>query len=107
MAKFAEAVKQLSGGSTLLVDEIHPQFLKVQDISELSWLTCLYNAVWTLGTVPLRWQTGGGFKKGDQRVFSKYRALHHSHPGKVYARVLEWRVHLLVKPHNSLPTPGW
>ncbi|KAK3548517.1 hypothetical protein QTP70_013366 [Hemibagrus guttatus] len=54
------------------------------------------------GTVPLDWATGVVvplFKKGDRRVCSNYRRITLlSLPGKVYSRVLERRVRLLVEP---------
>ncbi len=42
------------------------------------------------------------FKKGDRRVYSHYRGITFlSPPGKVYARVLERRIRLLVEPQNQ------
>ena len=38
------------------------------------------------------------FKKWDQRVCSNYQGTHSQPPGKVYSRVLERRVQLLVEP---------
>ncbi|MDF4995661.1 reverse transcriptase family protein, partial [Vibrio parahaemolyticus] len=68
----------------------------------LSWLTRLCSIAWTSGAVPLVWPTGVVvpiFKKGDQRVCSNYRGITLlSLPGKVYARVLEKRVRLIVEP---------
>ena len=55
------------------MDEICPELLKAQDVVELSWLTHLWNIPWTLGTLPLEWQSGmvvPHFKKVDQRVYS-------------------------------------
>ncbi len=78
------------------VDEIRPQFLKALDVVGLLWLTRLYNLAWTSGAVPLDWQSKlvvSLFKKGDQRVCSKYRGITLlSLPGKVYSGVLERRV---------------
>ncbi|KAK3560499.1 hypothetical protein QTP86_009653 [Hemibagrus guttatus] len=58
--------------------------------------------VWQSGTVPLDWETGVVvplLKKGDRRVCSNYRVITLlSLPGKVYSRVLERRVRLLVEP---------
>ncbi|TWW59477.1 hypothetical protein D4764_06G0010070 [Takifugu flavidus] len=68
----------------------------------LSWLTRLCNIAWTSGAVPLDWQTGVVvpiFKSGNQRVCSNYRGITLlSLPGKVYARVLEKRIRLIVEP---------
>ncbi|TWW77246.1 hypothetical protein D4764_12G0006360 [Takifugu flavidus] len=56
----------------------------------------------TSGAVPFDWQTGVVvpiFKSGDQRVCSNYRGITLlSLPGKVYARVLEKRIRLIVEP---------
>lgn len=51
--------------------------------------------------MPLEWETWVVvllFKKKDQMVYFNYRGnTLHSLPGKVYAKVLEKRNHLLVK----------
>uniref|UniRef100_A0AAR2JQE7 Reverse transcriptase domain-containing protein n=1 Tax=Pygocentrus nattereri TaxID=42514 RepID=A0AAR2JQE7_PYGNA len=101
-AEVAKVVKKLLGGRAAGVDEIRPEFLKALDVVGLSWLTRLFNIAWTSGVVPLDWQTGVVvplFKKGDRRVCSNYRGITLlSLPGKVYARVLEKRVRLIVEP---------
>ena len=101
-AEVAEAVKKLRGSGAPGVDEVRPGYLKALDVVGLSWLTRLCNIAWTSGAVPLEWQTGVVvpiFKKGDQRVCSNYRGITLlSLPGKVYARVLERRVRLMVEP---------
>ncbi|TWW77345.1 hypothetical protein D4764_12G0007350 [Takifugu flavidus] len=100
-AEDAEVVKQLPGGGAPGVDEIRPGYLKALDVVGLSWLTRLCNIAWTSGAVPLDWQTGVVvpiFKSGDQRVCSNYRITLLSLPGKVYARVLEKRIRLIVEP---------
>ena len=59
-------------------------------------MASLCSIAWTLGTVPLEWQTGVVvplFKKGDQSVCSHYQGI----PllilaGKDYSRALEPRV---------------
>ncbi|TWW69273.1 hypothetical protein D4764_18G0000790 [Takifugu flavidus] len=98
----AEVVKQLPGRGAPGADEIHPGYLKALDGVGLSWLTRLCNIAWTSGAVPLDWQTGVVvpiFKSGDQRVCSNYRGITLlSLPGKVYARVLEKRIRLIVEP---------
>lgn len=45
-AKVVEAVRQLD--SSPVMDEIHPEVLKTLDVSGLSWLTHLYNTMWTV-----------------------------------------------------------
>ena len=84
------------------MNEIHPELLKALDIGKLSRLTRFSDIAWTFGTVPFEWQTGVVvplFKKGDQRVCSNYRGITLlSLPGKVYSRVLERRVRLIVEP---------
>ncbi|XP_056880293.1 uncharacterized protein LOC130520623 [Takifugu flavidus] len=101
-AEVAEVVKQLPGGGAPGADEIRPGYLKALDVVGLSWLTRLCNIAWTSGAVPLDWQTGlvvPIFKSGDQRVCSNYRGITLlSLPGKVYARVLEKRIRLIVEP---------
>ncbi|TWW81646.1 R2DM Retrovirus-related Pol polyprotein from type II retrotransposable element, partial [Takifugu flavidus] len=101
-AEVAEVVKQLPGGGAPGPDEIRPGYLKALDVVGLSWLTRLCNIAWTSGAVPLDWQTGAVvpiFKSGDQRVCSNYRGITLlSLPGKVYARVLEKRIRLIVEP---------
>ncbi|KAI3377887.1 hypothetical protein L3Q82_008465 [Scortum barcoo] len=65
------------------VDEIRPEYLKSLDVVGLSWLTCLCNIAWRLGTVPLEWQTGVVvplFKKGDRRVCVPTTGDHTSQP---------------------------
>ncbi|KAK3513805.1 hypothetical protein QTP70_028875, partial [Hemibagrus guttatus] len=101
----AEAYRQAKRTTTVVVpgvDEIRPEYLKSLDVVELSWLTRLCNIAWRSGTVPLDWATGVVIpllKKGDRRVCSNYRGITLlSLPGKVYSRVLERRVRLLVKP---------
>ncbi|KAK3534950.1 hypothetical protein QTP70_002031 [Hemibagrus guttatus] len=100
-AEVTEVVQQLLGGKAPGVDEIRPEYLKSLDVVGLSWLTRLCNIVWQSGTVPLDWVTGVViplFKKGDQRVCSNYRGITLlSLPGKVYSRVLEWRVRPVLK----------
>ncbi|KAL3999283.1 hypothetical protein ACER0C_007054 [Sarotherodon galilaeus] len=95
-----EAIKQILGGRAPRVDEVRPEFLKALDVVGLSWLTCLYNVAWRSGAVPLDWQTGVVvpiFKKGGQRMCSNYKGITLlSLPGKVYAMVLERRVHDVV-----------
>ncbi|TWW58296.1 hypothetical protein D4764_07G0010150 [Takifugu flavidus] len=63
---------------------------------------CLKTRWQQSGAVPLDWQTGVVvpiFKSGDQRVCSNYRGITLlSFPGKVYARVLEKRIRLIVEP---------
>ncbi|KAK3540855.1 hypothetical protein QTP86_002442 [Hemibagrus guttatus] len=101
-AEVTEVVQQLLGGKAPGVDEIRPEYLKSLDVVGLSWLTRLCNIAWRSGTVPLDWVTGVVvplFKKGDRRVCSNYRGITLlSVPGKVYSRVLERRVRLLVEP---------
>ncbi|KAK3558133.1 hypothetical protein QTP86_009867 [Hemibagrus guttatus] len=101
-AEVIEVVQQLLGGKAPGVDEIRPEYLKSLDVVGLSWLTHLCNIAWRSGTVPLDWSTGVVthlFKKGDRRVCSNYRGITlFSLPGKVYSRVLERRVRLLVEP---------
>ncbi|TWW81738.1 hypothetical protein D4764_01G0015530, partial [Takifugu flavidus] len=101
-AEVAEVVKQLPGGGAPGADEIRPGYLKALDVVGLSWLTCLCNIAWTSGAVPLDCQTGVVvpiFKSGDERVCSNYRGITLlSLPGKVYARVLEKRIRLIVEP---------
>ncbi|KAK3556571.1 hypothetical protein QTP70_010766 [Hemibagrus guttatus] len=80
-AEVTEVVQQLLGGKAPGVDEIRPEYLKSLDVVGLSWLTCLCNIAWRLGTVPLDWVTGVViplFKKGDRRVCSNYRGSHSS-----------------------------
>ncbi|KAK3523969.1 hypothetical protein QTP70_017490, partial [Hemibagrus guttatus] len=100
-AEVTEVVQQLLGGKAPGVDEIRPEYLMSLDIVGLSWLTRLCNIAWRSGTVPLDWATGVVvplFKKGDRRVCSNYRGITLlSLPGKVYSRVLEWRVRPLVE----------
>ncbi|TWW64209.1 hypothetical protein D4764_03G0012170 [Takifugu flavidus] len=77
-AEVAEVVKKLLGGRALGMDQIRPEFLKALDVVGLSWLTRLCNIAWTLGAVPLDWQTGVVvplFKKGEWRVCSNYRGI--------------------------------
>ena len=57
-AEVTKVAKKLHGGMALGVDEICPDFLKDLDVVGLSWLTHLCNIAWTLGGVPLDWQTG-------------------------------------------------
>ncbi|KAK3535000.1 hypothetical protein QTP70_001958 [Hemibagrus guttatus] len=101
-AEVTEVVHQLLDGKVLGVDEIHPEYLKSLYVVGLSWLICLCNIVWQSGTVPLDWATGVVgplFKKGDQRVCSNYRGITLlSLPGKVYSKVLERTLLLLVEP---------
>ncbi|TWW57306.1 hypothetical protein D4764_07G0000250 [Takifugu flavidus] len=74
----AEAVKQLPGGRALGADKIRPGYLKALDVTGV--------------VVPI-------FKSGDQRVCYNYRGITLlSLPGKVYARVLEKRIRLIVEP---------
>ncbi|XP_054643965.1 uncharacterized protein LOC129188028 [Dunckerocampus dactyliophorus] len=102
VAEESGVVKMLPSGKAPGVDEFRPEFLKALDVAGLSWLTRLFNIVWKSGTVPLDWQTGVVvplFKKGDRRVCSNYRGIKLlSPPGKVYSRVLERRVRLLIEP---------
>ncbi|TWW81841.1 R2 Retrovirus-related Pol polyprotein from type I retrotransposable element [Takifugu flavidus] len=97
-----KVVKKLLVGKAPGVDEIRPEFLKALDVVGLSWLTRFCNIAWTLGAVPLDWQTGVVvplFKKGDRRVCFNYRGITPlSLPGKVYSGVLERRVHQIVEP---------
>ncbi|KAI3376551.1 hypothetical protein L3Q82_016999 [Scortum barcoo] len=77
-AEVTEVVRKLLGGKAPGVDEIRPEYLKSLDVVGLSWLTCLCNIAWRLGTVPLEWQIGVVvplFKKGDRRVCSNYRGI--------------------------------
>ncbi|TWW81341.1 R2 Retrovirus-related Pol polyprotein from type I retrotransposable element [Takifugu flavidus] len=101
-AEVAEVVKQLPCGGALGADESRPGYLKALDVVGLSWLTHLCTIAWTSGAVPLDWQTGVVvpiFKMGDQRVCSNYRGITLlSLPGKVYARVLEKRIRVIVEP---------
>uniref|UniRef100_A0A8C6P1M8 Reverse transcriptase domain-containing protein n=1 Tax=Nothobranchius furzeri TaxID=105023 RepID=A0A8C6P1M8_NOTFU len=84
------------------MDEIRSEFLKALDVVGLCWLTRLCNSAWTLGAVPLDWQTGVVvplFKKGGSRVCSNYSEITLLNlPGKVYSGVLERRVHRIVEP---------
>lgn len=62
-------------------------------------LTRLFNIEWKLETVSLDWQTGvvgPVFKKGAWRTCFKFKGSH-SLLGKVYARVLDHRIHSLVE----------
>ncbi|TWW61106.1 hypothetical protein D4764_05G0011960 [Takifugu flavidus] len=77
-AEVAEVVKQLPGSRAPGADEIHPGYLKALDVTGV--------------VVPI-------FKSGDQRVCSNYKGITLlSLPGKVYARVLEKRIRLIVEP---------
>uniref|UniRef100_A0A8C1ILG2 Reverse transcriptase domain-containing protein n=1 Tax=Cyprinus carpio TaxID=7962 RepID=A0A8C1ILG2_CYPCA len=101
-AEVTEVVKKLLGGKTPGVDEIRPEYLKSLDFVGLSWLTRHCNIAWQSGTVPLEWQTRVVvpiFKKGDRRVCSNYRGITLlSLTGKVYGRLLERRIRLIVEP---------
>lgn len=44
--------------SPSVVDGIRPGFRKALDVVWLARLACLFNIVWTSGTVPLNWQAG-------------------------------------------------
>ena len=95
-------VQQLLSGKVPGVDEIRPEMLKALDLVGLLWLTRLFNVAWGSGTVASVWHTGVVvpiFKKGDRRVCSNYRGITLlSLPGKVYSRVLERRLRLIVEP---------
>uniref|UniRef100_A0A8C6LXR3 Reverse transcriptase domain-containing protein n=1 Tax=Nothobranchius furzeri TaxID=105023 RepID=A0A8C6LXR3_NOTFU len=71
------------------------------DVVGLSWLTRLCNIAWSSWAIPVEWQTAVAvpiFKKGDQKVCSKCRGITLlSLPGKVYSKVLEWRVRSIVE----------
>ncbi|TWW75401.1 hypothetical protein D4764_13G0000630 [Takifugu flavidus] len=101
-AEVAKVMKQLPGSGAPGADEICLGYLKALDVVGLSWLTRLCNIPWTSGAVLLDWQTGVVvpiFKSGDQRVCSNYRGITLlSLPGKVYARVLEKRIRVIVEP---------
>uniref|UniRef100_A0A8P4KHH4 Reverse transcriptase domain-containing protein n=1 Tax=Dicentrarchus labrax TaxID=13489 RepID=A0A8P4KHH4_DICLA len=102
LREVTEVVKQLHSGKAQGIDEIHPEMLKALGDEGLSWLTCLSNIAWKSGTAPKEWRTGVVvhlFKKGDQRVCANYRGITLlSLPGKVYSKVLERRVWLIVEP---------
>ena len=61
----------------------------------------LINIAWKSAAVPKEWQTEVVvplFKKGDQTVCASYRGIKLLNlPGKVYSKVLERRVHPIVK----------
>ena len=80
---------------------IHTELLKDLNVVGLSWLTHLCNIACTSRAVPLEWQTSVVvllFKKGDQRVCSNYQGITLLRlPEKVYSRVLERRLQLLVE----------
>ena len=84
------------------MDEIRPEYLKSLDVVGLSWLTRLCSIAWQSGTVPLDWQTGVViplFKNVDRKVCSNYQGIILlSLPEKVYSRVLERRIQLIVEP---------
>lgn len=52
-----EVATQICKSSTKEVDDFWPKFPTALDALELSWLTSIYNIVWTLVIVPLEWQT--------------------------------------------------
>ena len=111
LPEVAEVVQQLFSGKAPGVDEIRPEMLKALDIAGLSWLTCLFNVAWGLGTVPVAWQTGvvvPTFRKGDQRVCSNYRGITLlSLPGNIYSRVLERRLRPIVEPQLQVEQCGF
>ncbi|TWW73565.1 hypothetical protein D4764_15G0009590 [Takifugu flavidus] len=77
-AGVAEVVKHLPDGGAPGADEIRPGYLKALDVTGV--------------VVPI-------FKSEDQRMCSNYRGITLlSLPGKVYARVLEKRIRLIVEP---------
>ena len=82
------------------MDEIRPELLKALDVVGLSWLTRLYNIVWTSGTVSLEWKTGVvvPFSRRGSRGCVPTTGDHTPQPPREdLLQVLERRVQLLVE----------
>lgn len=98
----AKTLRGVWGGHGEGFSSVHPELLKTLDAVGLSWLTHLCSVTWRCGTVIAEWQTGVVvpiFTKGNQRMCSNYRGITLlSFSGKVYARVMERRHQLTVKP---------
>ncbi|KAI3351539.1 hypothetical protein L3Q82_020383 [Scortum barcoo] len=105
-AKVTEVVCKLLGGKAPGVDEIRPEYLKSVDVVGLSWLTCLCNIAWRLGTVPLGVANQGWWslflKRGTGECHPNYRGITRfsaALPGKVSTpEVLERRIRPIVDP---------
>lgn len=94
-----DVVKQLHSGRAP-GDRICPKFLGVL---ELSWLTHLSNITWRSTRLPLDWHAGVVVpifeKMGPGDVLQlQGESQSSASMGKVYPKVLERRVHSLVKP---------
>src|SRR5699024_7177242 len=78
------------------------ELLKALDGAGIDWLTRVFQVAWDSGEVPDDWRTGVVvpiFKKGDKTECSNYRGITLlSLPGKIYAKLLESRVRVVVEP---------
>lgn len=102
LAGVTEVAKKLLSSKVPGVDGICPEILKALNIVGLSCLTHLCSVTRKSRKVPAEWRSGVVvpiFKKGDRRVCSNRRGVTLLSPlGKVYSRVLEWRLRQIVEP---------
>ena len=96
------AMRALKPGMAAGIDETRPELLKSLSRHGILWLTRVCPVAWREGRAPVYWQTGivvPFFKKGDRRECFNYIGITLlSLPGKVYARVLEWKCQTIVEP---------
>ena len=85
--------------------------LKALEVEGRLWLVRLFYVVLRSGTEPKEWQTGVVvplFQRGDQRVCANSRGITLlSLSGKVYSKVLEKMVRLIVEPQIEAEACGF
>lgn len=87
------AVNLLKNGRAPGSCAITSEVLKNGGSSMITWLTNIFNEVWSTEDIPADWKTGIILplwkRKGDQKVCSNYRGITLlSVPGKVFTRIL-------------------
>jgi len=110
-SEVAKAIDRVKSGKAAGVDEIRPEMLKAIGGAGIDWLTRVFQVAWDSGEAPLDWQTGlvvPIFKKGDKKECTNYRGITLlSLPGKLYAKVLEARVRMVVESRISDEQSGF
>ena len=95
------AIKRMKNGKASGEDEIPIEFIKALEEVGVTWIMRIANEAWRSGRIPHDWSKAVVcpiFKKGDKALCSNYRGISLlSHIGKIYERIIERRLRLVVE----------
>lgn len=101
MEEMEAAMKRMKNGKAPGDDELPVEIFKQSGVDGLKWLRRVMNTAWNTGQVPEDWSKAiicPIYKKGEKTDCGNYRGISLlSHAGKIYERVLERRLRVIVE----------